>query len=495
MVVDKSGNVYVTGYTRNSVFNPTDEDFLTIKYNSSGILEWSRTYDGPDWNNHSEDRAYALVVDDSGNVYVTGYSQNTGGFITLNYLTIKYNSLGDTLWTRRYSGNFILDISYSIALDDSNNVYVTGYGLTCDSCEDYVTIKYNTYGDLQWNRNFDGLVHGADIAYPINVDKNGNVYVTGYSRSFGNEHVAATIKYDRNGIEKWRVSYDSTTGFEIEVDDSGNVYIGGNTYRDGNFLLLIKYDSSGVQKWVKQIPGAIRDLVKDDSGHIYVAGSVVNGQGYDYLTIKFNSNGDSLWTRRYDAAFHSSDDAASIAVDKNNNVYVTGSSDRSLFYHQFATIKYSPLGTQQWVINYSLLTFGDNKAVKIKVDTLNNIIVSGYSVNSSGYTDFVTIKYSPITDVSNLQNLLQDSFELNQNYPNPFNPITTIGYMVKSKSEIKITVYNSLGKLVARLVNKIQEPGRYETTFKASNLSSGIYFYNLEINGSIFNKKKLLLIK
>ena len=67
--------------------------------------------------------------------------------------------------------------------------------------------------------------------------------------------------------------------------------------------------------------------------------------------------------------------------------------------------------------------------------------------------------------------------------------------MVKSKSEIKITVYNSLGKLVARLVNKIQEPGRYETTFKASNLSSGIYFYNLEINGSIFDTKKLLLIK
>jgi hypothetical protein len=495
MVVDKAGNVYVTGYTQNSLSNPVDEDFLTLKYNYNGILEWARTYDGPDWNNHSEDRSYGIVVDDSGNVYVTGYSQNTGGFIFLNYLTIKYNKSGDSLWTRRYSGNFILDISYSIALDDSNNVYVTGYGYTCDTCGDYVTIKYNSSGVIQWVKNYDGLVHGIDIAYPIKVDKKGFIYVTGISRGNNNEIDIATVKYDRNGNEKWSVRHGNADGLEIEVDDTGNVFVGGNTYIGGYSMLLIKYDSNGVQKWIKQLPGTLRDLVKDDSNHIYVTGSIVNGQGYDYLTTKFNSNGDSLWTRRYDAVFQSSDDAASIAVDKNYNVYVTGSSDRSFFFHQFATLKYSPSGSQQWFINYSLIPFGDNRAVKIKVDTSNNIIVSGYSVNASGYSDFVTIKYSPVTSIINNQNTFPDSFELKQNYPNPFNPMTTISYQVKYKSEIKIRVFNTLGKIVAELVNKIQESGKYETTFNGSSLSSGIYFYNLEINGNNFETKKLMLIK
>ncbi len=496
MSVDKSGNVYVTGYTLNSSTSTYDADYLTIKYNSNGILQWAKTYDGPNGTDDSDDRASALVVDDSGGVYVTGYSQN-GGIYDIDYLTIKYDRDGDTLWVRRYNSLLkpVVDHAYSIALDDSNNVYVTGYGYTCDTCGDYVTIKYNTTGEIQWIRNYDGIVHGFDIAYPIKVDKKGNVYVTGFSRSYGNQYVAATVKYDRNGIEKWIMTYDSTTGFEIEVDDSGNVYVGGSANNGGYLMLLIKYDSTGIQKWVRQIPGTIRDLIKDDSGHIYITGSVVNGQGYDFLTIKYNKNGDSLWSRKYDASFQSDDDAASIAVDKNNNVYVTGSSDRSLFYHQFSTLKYSSSGSQQWVTNYSLLSFGDNRAVKIKVDTSNNIIVSGYSVNASGYSDFVTIKYSPVTAIINNQNTLLDSFELMQNYPNPFNPITTISYKVKNKSEIKIRVYNILGKMVAELVNKIQEPGRYETTFNGNSLSSGIYIYILEINGSIFDTKKLLLIK
>src|SRR3990172_2131059 len=86
--------------------------------------EWIARYNGP---GYSGDEAYDLAVDDSGNVYVTGMGR--GGFgIYSDFITIKYNSMGDTLWVRIYNGlGNEGDVAYSLAVDDSGNVYVTGY--------------------------------------------------------------------------------------------------------------------------------------------------------------------------------------------------------------------------------------------------------------------------------------------------------------------------------------------------------------------------------
>ena len=91
--MDDSGNVYVTG---NSNGSGTYDDYATIKYLPNGDTAWVRRYDGPD---ASADCAYALVVDGSGNVYVTGNSHNT---IDKDFATVKYLSDGDTAWIRRY---------------------------------------------------------------------------------------------------------------------------------------------------------------------------------------------------------------------------------------------------------------------------------------------------------------------------------------------------------------------------------------------------------
>ena len=91
--VDGSGNVYVTG---NSYESETNYDYATVKYNSSGIPQWVQKYNGP---GNSGDYAYSIAADDSGNVYVTGYSQGSGtGF---DYATIKYNSSGVQQWLQR----------------------------------------------------------------------------------------------------------------------------------------------------------------------------------------------------------------------------------------------------------------------------------------------------------------------------------------------------------------------------------------------------------
>ncbi|CAF4558270.1 unnamed protein product [Rotaria sp. Silwood1] len=77
-------------------------------------------------------------------------------------------------------------------------------------------------------------------------------------------------------------------------------------------------------------------------------------------------------------------------------------------------------------------------------------------------------------------NSVVNSFSLNQNYPNPFNPTTNINFTVNTTGLVKLTVYNSLGKEVTKLVNDLVEPGTYDIQFNASNLASGIYYYSLQ---------------
>ena len=93
-------------------------------------------------------------------------------------------------------------------------------------------------------------------------------------------------------------------------------------------------------------------------------------------------------------------------------------------------------------------------------------------------------------------------FELSQNYPNPFNPSTTIKYSIPavgdanfaSPTNVRLTVYDALGREVATLVNQKQAPGNYSVQFNANNLPSGIYFYTLRA-GDFTATKKMILMK
>ena len=138
VAVDASGNVYVTGA---SVGSGTGKDYATIKYNSSGIQQWVARYNGP---GNSDDVATAIAVDGSGNVYVTGYS--TGSSSGFDYATIKYNSSGTQQWVDRYNGpgngNDEIVSPGAIAIDGSGNAYVTGESTNLNGDYDYATIKY-----------------------------------------------------------------------------------------------------------------------------------------------------------------------------------------------------------------------------------------------------------------------------------------------------------------------------------------------------------------
>jgi hypothetical protein len=96
--------------------------------------------------------------------------------------------------------------------------------------------------------------------------------------------------------------------------------------------------------------------------------------------------------------------------------------------------------------------------------------------------------------VSNDDEIIANNFNLEQNYPNPFNPSTKINYTLAERSAVTLKVYDVLGNEVANLVNTTQEAGKYDVTFNASGLSSGLYIYTLN-TGNFTSSKKMMLLK
>jgi hypothetical protein len=96
--------------------------------------------------------------------------------------------------------------------------------------------------------------------------------------------------------------------------------------------------------------------------------------------------------------------------------------------------------------------------------------------------------------LDDLQNILPTTYALHQNYPNPFNPVTTIRYDIVDKTHVELSIYNTLGQKVVTLVNKQQNPGRYNYRWNAGSHASGVYFY--VIRSEHFTKtRKLILLK
>lgn len=90
---------------------------------------------------------------------------------------------------------------------------------------------------------------------------------------------------------------------------------------------------------------------------------------------------------------------------------------------------------------------------------------------------------------------LPDDFRLYQNYPNPFNPCTTVEYQLHNISNIEINIFNTKGQFVYNLINRRQGKGRYSQLFNASKFNSGVYYYQLKIDGIIRETRKMLYLR
>lgn len=98
-----------------------------------------------------------------------------------------------------------------------------------------------------------------------------------------------------------------------------------------------------------------------------------------------------------------------------------------------------------------------------------------------------------VNSIEQIGNEIPSNYELKQNYPNPFNPSTIIDFSIPESGLVTLIVFNTLGQEVAELINDVKSAGSYEVLFEASNLSSGLYIYQIHTNNFSATKKMLLL--
>jgi len=380
--------------------------FLLVSPMISSAQEWTARYNGP---GNGDDIAYALALDNAGNIYITGWSWRA--VVGYEYATLKYNASGVEQWLARYGGptdrENTWDYAYAVAVDNALNVYITGGSQGPSSGRDFATVKYDSSGAAQWVARYDGPANGLDEANAISVDSAGNVYVTGKSAGTGTAYDYATIKYDSLGFEQWVARYDGpSNGWDfanaLAVDISGNVYVTGWSagFGTGYDYATIKYDSLGIEQWAKRYtsPGIGDDcayaLATDVVGNVYVTGwSEGTNSGYDYATVKYDSLGEEQWAVRHCGPTDNQEKAYALAVDDMGNVYVTGWSEGPGTYYDYATVRYYFSGDLHWEARYDGPANGFDYARALAIDNAGNVYVTGWSKGINTDYDYATVVY------------------------------------------------------------------------------------------------------
>ncbi len=149
--------------------------------------------------------------------------------------------------------------------------------------------------------------------------------------------------------------------------------------------------------------------------------------------------------------------------------------------------------------SYSSFRYAKYIGLYTQSDYLFNVPVRTYNLRGARINNIVYGDTSGLTGISSVNSDIPNSFSLSQNYPNPFNPQTKIKFAIPSNlkgqtSNVKLIIYDLLGREVATLVNEELKPGTYEADWDGSNFSSGVYFYKI-ISGDFTETKKMVLMK
>jgi hypothetical protein len=290
LALDGDGNVYVTGGATRQP-GTAYRDYATVKYDASGTLQWARLLDGEGRNS---DTATAIAVDDLGHVVVTGYSSGSAGTV-YNYVTVQYDTAGALQWARSYDSafSFSADVAYALGVDEAGNVYVTG-----SSVLDYATVKYDVAGNEQWVRRF-GTTSADDIPAALAVGASGAVYVTGESAddyvTVSYDAAGATrweARYDGPASGN---AQDAAAA--LAVDAAERVYVTGASVGAGSGadMATVKYTQATVAVSATGTPGTVAP-----GGTVTVTAVVSNNTGAALTVdgwIVAARNGTPLLTR------------------------------------------------------------------------------------------------------------------------------------------------------------------------------------------------------
>lgn len=403
-----------------------------------------------------------ISVDANGDSYMTGFFAThriVFGTDTLindalgipDFFVVKHDAMGNVLWAKSAGGTSD-DMGNSICTDANGNSYVTGYFasptitfgtiiLTNGGSKDIFVVKYDAWGNVLWAKSAGGT--SDEIGNSINIDANGNSYVTGYFISpviiFGNDTLTNTsstediylVKYDASGNVLWAKSAVGTNddkGNGICVDEYGNSYITGDfssptiifdtiTLTNSDItgsgdIFVMKYDTYGSVIWAKSAGGTGNDvgnsICVDVNGNACITGyffssdiifgttALTNASANaDIWVVKYNNLGDVIWAKR--AGGINYDSGNCIGVDVTGNFYITGGfQSPSIIFgtdtlinsfsgmQNFFVFKYDTSGNALWTKG-AVSSGGNysNAGFSIGVDANGNSYIAGYFASST----------------------------------------------------------------------------------------------------------------
>lgn len=269
LVLDDESNVYVTGYSATllNAGNAEGDDYATVKYNTYGEQQWVALYHNESLPEEYGEAPRSIALDSEGNVIVTGWAASTANG---DALTIKYGPDGTTIWEKRYHGTGTGAEPKYLGVDSLDNIYIAGTRSNYDFVNDigrndFFAVKYDPSGNEIWVQTYaENATTSNSEAIAAKLDPKGNLYVTGYNDESGDfmNLNFMTVKFSSSGITEWVMIYDGLGQLndlpsDLELDKAGNVYITGAEVNDAvNYtydILTMKYSQmfNGTHTWEK----------------------------------------------------------------------------------------------------------------------------------------------------------------------------------------------------------------------------------------------------
>lgn len=351
-VSTSSTDVIITtdkGVFTKKIYLKKKDNSISISNSFEGIYQWNRTF-----SSGQDAEAYDMKLDNNDNIYLTGWDANSSW--DYNIVTVKYDSNGNLIWNRTYLNNG--KGGDSIIIDNTNNVLYTGGSSTL--------LKYDFDGNLIWNKTLS-TGSASDLA----IDTNHNIYTSGGG---------VTNKLDSDGNLIFNISYAG----EIDVDNSNNLYI-GRALNDDYFYK--KYNSSGVELFNRTYAagtwGNVKDLKIDRSDNVVITGDIL---GPKAVTVKYDSSGNFLWNQTYPGG-----KGFGIGIDDSNkDIFVTGQSDNG----EILSIQYDSDGNKLWNSSFLYPEGASNWGNAIEIDSKKNVYVAGEIYDSDWNWYYGLLKYS-----------------------------------------------------------------------------------------------------